>query len=103
MKLKIPIYDSLSLSLIYTPGVGEVCKRIEANAEDAYKYTNIGNSMAIITDCSDYKNVTKKNWITDAAIPKLEAQALFFKLTTFIDAFPFIIDAKQCKSEDDIV
>jgi hypothetical protein len=37
--------------------------------ENVYKYTNKGNSVGIITDCSDYHLSKEKNWISDAAIP----------------------------------
>lgn len=55
MKLKIPVYDSYTLSLIYSPGVGESCMKIKDNIKDIYKYTNIGNSIAVVTDGTGYE------------------------------------------------
>jgi len=69
MKPKVPIYDSGALTLVYTPGVGASCKKIEANFEDIYKYTNFGNSIALVTDCSDFKFHDDANWNNFAAIP----------------------------------
>ena len=38
------------LSLAYTPGVAEPVRRIHADPDDAYRYTNKGNLVAVITD-----------------------------------------------------
>ena len=88
MKLKVPIYDSFSLSLVYSPGVGESCLEINKHYDDVYRYTNIGklfacdhvcnnlfvclilgNTLAIVTDCSDYHKFSDPKWHMDAAIP----------------------------------
>ena len=51
-KSKVKIENQHDLSLAYTPGVAYVCKEIEANPEDAYKYTSKSNMVAVITDGS---------------------------------------------------
>ncbi len=38
------------LSLAYTPGVAEPVREINADPANAYKYTNKGNLVAVITD-----------------------------------------------------
>lgn len=38
------------LTLAYSPGVAEPCLAIEANPEDAYKYTAKGNLVAVISN-----------------------------------------------------
>ena len=38
------------LSLAYSPGVAEPCLEIEKNPEDAYKYTALGNLVAVISN-----------------------------------------------------
>jgi malate dehydrogenase (oxaloacetate-decarboxylating)(NADP+) len=38
------------LSLAYSPGVAEPCLAIQANPEDAYKYTAKGNLVAVISN-----------------------------------------------------
>ncbi|HLB00503.1 MAG TPA: NADP-dependent malic enzyme, partial [Bacteroidota bacterium] len=40
------------LSLSYTPGVAEPCKRIASNPEDAYLYTTKGNLVAVVSNGS---------------------------------------------------
>lgn len=103
IKLKVPIYDSFSLSLVYSPGVGENCLEINKNYDEIYKYTNIGNSLAIVTDCSDYHNFNTPRWNQDAAIPQLEANSLFYKIHTNIDAYPFIINISKCPTINEFI
>ncbi|MDE6559482.1 MAG: malate dehydrogenase, partial [Muribaculaceae bacterium] len=38
------------LSLAYSPGVAFPCLEIEKNPEDAYRYTNKGNLVAVISN-----------------------------------------------------
>ena len=38
------------LSLAYSPGVAEPCLEIEANPNDAYKYTSKGNLVGVISN-----------------------------------------------------
>ena len=37
---KVNLADRVDLSLAYTPGVAEPCKKIAENPDDAYKYTS---------------------------------------------------------------
>ncbi|KAL4510723.1 hypothetical protein ABPG72_004877 [Tetrahymena utriculariae] len=103
IKLKVPIYDSFSLSLIYSPGVGESCLEINKNYDEIYKYTNIGNSLAIVTDGSDYHGFNTPRWNLDAAIPQLEANALFYKIHTNIDSYPFVININKCPTINEFI
>lgn len=63
------------LSLIYTPGVGEACMKIEENDGLSYMYTNRENQVAVLS--FDYEKSLKR--------------AIFLKNTLNIDAFPFEI------------
>jgi malate dehydrogenase (oxaloacetate-decarboxylating) len=47
---KVSVKTREDLSLAYSPGVAEPCKRIAKNKSDVYKYTAKGNMVAIITD-----------------------------------------------------
>lgn len=38
------------LSLAYSPHVAVPCMDIKANAENAYKYTNKGNTVAVVSN-----------------------------------------------------
>jgi hypothetical protein len=43
--------------------------KIKDDYEEAFTYTNIGNSLAVVTDGSGYKNCQNPNWTLDACIP----------------------------------
>ena len=45
-----PCRTQRDLSLAYTPGVAEPCLEIEKNPQDAFKYTNKGNLVAVVTN-----------------------------------------------------
>ncbi|MDP1898471.1 MAG: malate dehydrogenase, partial [Sulfurimicrobium sp.] len=45
-----PCGTAAELSLAYTPGVAEPVREIHKDAENAYRYTNKGNLVAVITD-----------------------------------------------------
>ena len=62
---KCPVKSREDLSLAYTPGVAEPCRRIADNPADVYKYTQKGNTVAVVSDGSavlglvimEYRNV----------------------------------------------
>lgn len=49
-KMKLENKDDLSIA--YTPGVAEPCRKIAENKEDVYKYTAKGNLVAVLSDGS---------------------------------------------------
>ncbi|EGR27409.1 malate dehydrogenase, putative [Ichthyophthirius multifiliis] len=103
IKLKVPIYDSFSLSLVYSPGVGASCLEIQKDYNNIYKYTNLGNALALVTDGTDYHAFETNKWHIDAAIPQLEANCLFYKIHTNIDAYPFVININKCQNIEDFI
>ena len=49
---KCQVKSREDLSLAYTPGVAEPCRKIAENPADVYKYTQKGNTVAVISDGS---------------------------------------------------
>ncbi|MEK6927176.1 MAG: NADP-dependent malic enzyme [Nanoarchaeota archaeon] len=90
---KVPLNNKKDLSLAYTPGVAEPSRRIGLNKEEAYKYTNKGNMVAVIS------NGTAVLGLGDigayGAIPVMEGKAILFKELAGIDAFPICINSKD--------
>lgn len=87
---KIVINDSYSLSLVYTPGVGDVSTAIYKNPEKSFELTNRGNSVAIISDNSEINSLAK--------IPETELLAAKYNKYAGIDAYPFVIET-SCPTE----
>ena len=50
IKSKIAIKTTHDISIVYTPGVADVCRAIAADREKAYEYTSKWNNIAIVTD-----------------------------------------------------
>ena len=49
---KIPIRDTATLSLVYTPGVARPCLEINEHSLRSFDYTMRGNTVGIVTDGS---------------------------------------------------
>lgn len=90
---KAPITDKNDLSLAYTPGVAEPCRRIEKNIDDAYKYTWKGNSVAVVTDGTAVLGLGDIG--ATAALPVMEGKAVLFKRFADIDAVPICLNTKD--------
>jgi len=50
---KVPLKCRDDLSVAYTPGVAEPCRKIAEDKSAAYRYTAKGNLVAVVTDGGD--------------------------------------------------
>lgn len=90
---KVEIKDKEALSLAYSPGVAEPCRKIQENPNDIYKYTSKGNLVAVITDGSAVLGLG--NIGPAAAMPVMEGKAILFKNFGGVDAFPICLDTQD--------
>lgn len=81
------------LSLAYTPGVAEPVREIHANPASAYKYTNKGNLVAVITDGTAVLGLGNMGAL--ASKPVMEGKAVLFKRFAGIDVFDIEVNAKS--------
>ena len=77
VKSKFKVKNKHDLSLVYTPGVAEVCREIAKDPSKAYEYTIKNNAIAIVSDGSAVLGLG--NIGPYAAIPVMEGKALLFK------------------------
>ncbi|MFT6148811.1 MAG: malate dehydrogenase (oxaloacetate-decarboxylating) [Saprospiraceae bacterium] len=89
-KIKMTVRTKDDLSLVYSPGVAEPCRKIAENKADVYKYTMKGNTVAIITDGTAVLGLGDIG--PEAALPVMEGKAMLFKKFADIDAFPICLD-----------
>jgi len=80
------------LSLAYTPGVAEPVREINADASNAYRYTNKGNLVAVITDGTAVLGLGNMGAL--ASKPVMEGKAVLFKRFADIDVFDIEVNAK---------
>ena len=79
------------LALAYTPGVAEPVREIAKDPANAYRYTNKGNLVAVITDGSAVLGLGNTGAL--AAKPVMEGKAVLFKCFADIDVFDIEVDA----------
>jgi len=97
-KSKVEVKTKEDLSLVYTPGVAEVCKEIAANPKSVYDYTMKSNSVAVVTDGSSVLGLG--NIGAEASLPVMEGKCVLFKNLAGIDAFPICI---KNQNDDEII
>jgi malate dehydrogenase (oxaloacetate-decarboxylating) len=94
--LKVPLETKYDLSLAYTPGVGHISTLIANDPSLANTYTNIGNTVAVITDGSAVLGLG--NIGPRAAMPVMEGKAALFKRFADIDAVPICLDTEDAEA-----
>lgn len=97
---KVPVIDKYSLSLVYTPGVGQACLDIKKNVAEVYELTNKGNSLIIITDGTSFPAQTDPTNLH--MIPFIEPIAIFYKQIFNIDTYPLILDITKVEKIEDL-
>lgn len=93
IKSKMEITTREDLSLAYTPGVAEPCRKIHENEENVYKYTSKGNLVAVVTDGTAVLGLGDIG--PKAGLPVMEGKAILFKEFANVDAFPICLDTKD--------
>lgn len=88
-----PYASQLDLSLAYSPGVAFPCKEIEKDPADAYKYTNKGNLVAVISNGTAVLGLGDIGAL--AGKPVMEGKALLFKIFAGLDAYDIEINEKD--------
>ena len=81
------------LSLAYSPGVAFPCLEIQKNPEDAYKYTDKGNLVAVISNGTAVLGLGNIGAL--AGKPVMEGKALLFKIFAGIDSFDIEINEED--------
>ena len=90
---KVAVKTRDDLSVAYTPGVAEPCRKIRDNKEEVYRYTSKGNLVAVVSDGTAVLGLG--NIGPEAAMPVMEGKAILFKEFAGIDAFPICLDTKD--------
>ena len=88
-----PYFTQTDLSLAYSPGVAEPCLEIQNNPQDAYKYTDKGNLVAVISNGTAVLGLGDIGALSGK--PVMEGKGLLFKIYGGIDVFDIEVDEKD--------
>ncbi|MFO7274423.1 MAG: malic enzyme-like NAD(P)-binding protein [Bacillota bacterium] len=81
------------LSVVYTPGVADVCRAIAEDPAKAFTLTIKRNTVAVVTDGTAVLGLGDIG--PAAALPVMEGKAMLFKHFGGVDAFPICLDTKD--------
>ena len=93
VKSRVAVQDKEDLSVAYTPGVAEPCRKIAENKDDVYKYTIKGHTVAVVSDGTAVLGLGDIG--PEAAMPVMEGKSILFKEFGGVDAFPICLDTKE--------
>ena len=88
-----PTATQADLTLAYTPGVAEPCLVIADDADQAFRYTNRGNLVAVVSNGTAVLGLGNIGPL--ASKPVMEGKAVLFKRFADIDVFDLEIDASD--------
>jgi malate dehydrogenase (oxaloacetate-decarboxylating)(NADP+) len=90
-----PCATQRDLSLAYTPGVAEPCREIQANPDDAYRYTSKGNLVAVVSNGTAVLGLGDIGAL--AGKPVMEGKGVLFKRFADIDVFDIELNTHDPK------
>lgn len=89
----VPFMTQKDLALAYTPGVANPCIEIEANPENAFRYTSKSNLVAVISNGTAVLGLGDIGAL--ASKPVMEGKSILFKRFSAIDSFDIEVDEKD--------
>lgn len=88
-----PHRTQTDLSLAYSPGVAYPCIEIQQNPDDAYRYTNKGNLVAVISNGTAVLGLGNIGAMSGK--PVMEGKGLLFKIYGGVDVFDIEVDEQD--------
>ena len=86
-------HTQTDLSLAYSPGVAYPCLEIQNNPDDAYRYTDKGNLVAVISNGTAVLGLGDIGAMSGK--PVMEGKGLLFKIYGGIDVFDIEVNEKD--------
>ncbi|MGQ0429738.1 MAG: malic enzyme-like NAD(P)-binding protein [Gammaproteobacteria bacterium] len=86
----LPINTQQVLRDVYTPGVARVCLAIRKDPAEAWQYTSLGNTVAIVTNGTAVLGLGNIGPL--AGLPVMEGKAALFASLVGINAVPILLD-----------
>ena len=90
---KCQVRDFNDFAIYYTPGVAEPCRAIKADESKFHEFTNRGNTIAVVSDCTRVLGLGDIG--PKAGYPVMEGKCLLFKYLGGVDAVPICLNTKN--------
>ena len=90
---KAKLEDAHDLSVLYTPGVAEPCRKIKDDKDLSFEYTCRGNMVAVVSDGTRVLGLG--NIGPEAGIPVMEGKSVLYKVFADVDAIPVCLDTSD--------
>ncbi len=87
---KAKLADAHDLSVLYTPGVAEPCRKIREDKDLSFDYTCRGNMVAVVSDGTRVLGLG--NIGPEAGMPVMEGKSVLYKAFADIDSVPICLD-----------
>ena len=87
---KAKLEDAHDLSVLYTPGVAEPCRKIREEKDLSFDYTCRGNMVAVVSDGT--RVLCLGNIGPEAGMPVMEGKSVLYKVFADIDSVPICLD-----------
>jgi len=97
----LPINTQQVLRDIYTPGVARVCLAIAKDPAQAYEYTNLGSTVAIVTNGTAVLGLGNIGAL--AGLPVMEGKAALFAELVGITGVPILLDERSTDGIVDVI
>jgi malate dehydrogenase (oxaloacetate-decarboxylating) len=101
MVSKVPLDAIQQLRDLYTPGVARVSLAIQADPAKAYEYTNLGNTVGIVTNGTAVLGLGPIGAL--AGLPVMEGKAMIYAKFTRISGIPILLTDTDAKKIIDTV
>ncbi len=89
---RLTIRTQAEMREVYTPGVAKVCRAIQRDPTLARRYTNAGNTVAVISNGSRVLGLGDIGPL--ASLPVMEAKAMFYSQLVDLNAVPLVLDVQ---------
>ncbi len=93
IKPKCDIESMEDMSLVYTPGVADVCREIQNDNRKYKELTGVSNSVAVITNGTAVLGLGDIG--VEASMPVMEGKAALFSRFAGLDSIPILVDEKD--------
>ena len=87
---KAKLENAHDLSVLYTPGVAEPCRKIREEKDLSFEYTCRGNMVAVVSDGTRVLGLG--NIGPEAGMPVMEGKSVLYKCFADIDSVPICLD-----------